>query len=148
MRTRKRSQIPFYFLWLLAFVLVSTIRAAAPVTYLPVVAGAVPEPKTGQIYACQCGAVIASVRQDGTVLLAIQDHSRGGALIVGIDDGVTFRELPNETAPRSVAPSFDFPGQKQGIGSAVEAWGKIVAYAPTRTEENGRYNIWRYVYEP
>lgn len=147
MRTRKRSQISFYFLWLLAFVLVSTIRAAAPVTYLPVIAGAVPEPKTGQIYACQCGAVIASVRQDGTVLLAIQDHSRGGALIVGIDDGVTFRELPNETAPRSVAPSFDFPGQKQGIGSAVEAWGKIVAYAPTRTEENGRYNIWRYVYE-
>jgi hypothetical protein len=41
MRTRKRSQIPFYFLWLLAFVLVSTIRAAAaPDTYLPVVAGA------------------------------------------------------------------------------------------------------------
>lgn len=148
MRIKKRSQIPFYFLWLLAFVLVSTIRAAAPDTYLPVVAGTVPEPRTEQIYACQCGAVIASVRQDGTVLLAIQDHSRGGALVVGIDDGTTFRELPNQSAPRSVAPSFDFPGQKQGIGSAVEAWGEIIVYAPTRTEDGGRYNIWRYVYEP
>lgn len=117
--------------------------------YAPVVSGAprLALPQTALIYSCQCGAVDASVLPNGDVLLTFQDHSRGGATIVGIDDGVTFRELPNQPVlQRSIEPepSFDFPGLKQGIGSSVYAFGAIVTYAPNRTEPNGRYNIWRF----
>lgn len=114
-------------------------------SFLPAVANGAPQPKTALIYACQCGAVIASVLPDGQVLLTIQDHSRGGASVVGIDDGITFKELDG-TVAAAVRPAFDFPGEKQGVGSAVWAWGHIVAYAPSRTEVGGTYNIWRSVY--
>ena len=122
--------------------------APAYAVALPVVERQGPPVHTALIYHCQCGAVIASKLDDGRVLLTIQDHSRGGASIVGIDDGTTFRELPNQPSqPRTNSPAFDFPGQKQGIGSAIQAFGgAIVAYAPSRTEPGGDYNVWRFVY--
>jgi len=112
--------------------------------HIPVIHGAPVQPVTAQIWTCQCGAAIASVMPDGRVLVTIQDHSRGGASIVGVDDGQTFTPLPDEAA-RAIAPAFDFPGQKQGVGSAVVAWGKVVSYAPNRTVDGGTYNVWRYV---
>lgn len=139
--------------WLVPLLLIALgwnlgLAASAYYQHLPVVAtGAPPNVQTAQIYTCQCGAAIAAVMPDGRVLLTVQDHSSGGASIVGIDDGVTFRVLDDAQA-RVLAPAFDFPGQKQGVGSAVYAWGKIVAYAPSRTEVGGTYNIWRYVYAP
>jgi hypothetical protein len=122
--------------------------ASSHAVALPVVQRQGPPVATALIYHCQCGAVIAWRMGDGRVLLTIQDHSRGGASIVGIDDGTTFRELPNQPSQaRTNSPTFDFPGQKQGVGSAVQAFGGlIVAYAPSRTEDGGTYNVWRFVY--
>jgi hypothetical protein len=122
--------------------------AQQPRTFLPTVFGA-PNAQTAMIYDCQCGAVSATLRADGTVLLTILDHSRGGLVVVGYDDGVTFHEFDTplrQQLAAAPAPSFQFPGEKQGIGDTVEAWGKLVTYAPNRTVEGGRYPIWRYVY--
>lgn len=119
-------------------------------SYLPVVARTGSPPPTALIYSCQCGAVSATLRPDGTVLLTILDHSRGGLIVVGIDDGATFRELPTPmqslAASDAPAPAFQFPGDKQGIGDTVEAFGRLVTYAPNRIEDGGSYNIWRFVY--
>lgn len=107
---------------------------------------------TALIYECQCGAVSAKTLQNGNVELTILDHTRGGLIVVGVDNGNFFREYETPiTGPahRTVpSPSFQFPGDKQGIGDTVDAFGRKVTYAPNRTEEGGRYNIWRYVYDP
>ncbi len=129
----------------------SALYAVSPSTsYLPIVQRAGPLPATALIYSCQCGAVLAKVRADGTVLLTILDHSRGGLIVVGYDDGQTFHELPTpmqtQAAPAAAAPAFQFPGDKQGIGDTVEAFGRMVTYAPNRIEDGGNYNIWRFVY--
>jgi len=124
--------------------------ARTPRQLLPIVQSS--PPITAQIYTCQCGAVLAKVRSDGTVLLTILDHSRGGLIVVGIDDGQTFHELstsiPTQAAADAPAPApaFQFPGDKQGIGDTVEAFGRMVTYAPNRVEDGGSYNIWRFVY--
>ena len=109
-------------------------------------------PRSEMIYDCQCGAVFASLLPDGKVLLAIQDHSRAGRMIVGVDDGVTFRELesfaklPMDTGSGTEAElAFHFPGLKQGVGSALYNWGSIVMYAPNRTVPDGKYQLWRHV---
>lgn len=102
-------------------------------------------PKTEIIYTCQCGAVDASLAPDGNVLLAIQDHSRGGRLITGYDNGTKFVELSNAPMRIDTSPSAEFPGLKQGIGTIVFAWGHVITYAPNRTEPDGRYNITRAV---
>jgi hypothetical protein len=120
----------------------------ARANYLPMVQGPPPNVHDALIYECQCGAVTASPMPDGRVLLTIQDHSRGGATVVGIDDGVTFTELGDEPQRAAApAPAFQFPGEKQGVGSSLFIWGKIVTWAPNRTEPGGHYNIWRDVYE-
>lgn len=106
-------------------------------------------PKTEMIYDCQCGTVYASLLPDGNVLLAIQDHSRAGRMIVGVDDGISFKELESfAKIPMDMgsgSEDFHFPGLKQGIGSAVYNWGSIVMYAPNRTVPDGNYQIWRHV---
>jgi hypothetical protein len=106
-------------------------------------------PRTEMIYDCQCGAVTASLLPDGKVLLAIQDHSRAGRMIVGVDDGVTFRELESfAKIPMDIGSGneeFHFPGLKQGVGSALYNWGSIVMYAPNRTVPDGKYQLWRHV---
>jgi hypothetical protein len=132
-----------------ALALVLFITSAAPPArqLLPIVQ-AQTLPATAQIYACQCGAVQATTMRDGRVLLTILDHSRGGAVVVGIDDGRTFQELALPPTRIGVpSPAFDYPGTKQGPGASVEAFGGIVTYAPNRTEPDGRYNIWRYAYQ-
>ena len=128
---------------------------AAPPTlaYMPSVRNGMASATTAQIYACQCGAVIALALDDSHVLLTIQDHSRGGATIVGIDDGRTFTEMRTQPAfPGHPFPTpgaaFDFPGIKQGVGSTVVAFGGYVTYAPSRMLPDDRYNIWRFVYQP
>lgn len=129
--------------------LLPPLFAAPPhIQSLPIVRnGAQPPAQTALIYECQCGAVIATVLPDGRVLLTILDHSRGGAVVVGIDNGGGFQEIEGAVpAPAGIAPAFQFPGEKQGIGSTVPAFGGLVTYAPSRTEEGGRYNVWRFVY--
>lgn len=127
--------------------------AIAPRAFLPVVATGAPNVQTAVIYECQCGAVSAETLPDGTVRLTILDHSRGGAVVVGIDDGTRFREYQNtpmaqEAAAGGTRSSFTFPADKEGIGDTVSAWGKVVTYAPARDAEGLRYNIKRYVYTP
>lgn len=119
--------------------------APSPTVRLPLIAAPF-TPSQAQIYECQCGAVIATALDNGAVLLTILDHSRGGAVVVGLDNGVSFQEIEDVVPSAAIAPAFQFPGEKQGIGSSVRAFGGLVTYAPNRTEEGGRYNIWRYVY--
>lgn len=130
------------------FIAVVLPTSAAPVrtVYLPIASGPFVASNT-MIYECQCGAVIATALDNGAVLLTILDHSRGGAVVVGIDNGVAFTEIEDAVpVPVGISPTFEFPGDKQGIGSSVRAFGGLVTYAPNRTEEGGRYNIWRFVY--
>jgi len=134
---------------LLGVLLVPALRAA-PTSRVSLPLVQTSPPATALIYTCQCGAVLAKVRSDGTVLLTILDHSRGGLIVVGIDDGQTFHELstsiPTQAAADAPAPAFQFPGDKQGIGDTVEAFGRMVTYAPNRVEDGGSYSIWRFVY--
>jgi hypothetical protein len=138
-----------------AALFVASRAQAAPVparqTYLPAVAGGSIVAQTKMVYACQCGWVALSVRGNGSLYLTILDHSRGGKVVVGTYDGVTFKELPNalpglpdEGIPITPgpAPAYEYPGLKQGPGMTVDAWGKMVTCAPNRTEPEGQYDIW------
>ena len=143
----------------LALLLVLSISSsqAAPVpakiNYLPVAQGGTITAQTEQIYACQCGSATAWVDGDGTVMVTFLSHDQGGKTIVGVDNGESFTILPDALAffPGEVitpgpAPSFDAPGLKDTPGMAVKAFGKRVLYMPARTEEAGRYNLWRVVW--
>lgn len=143
--------------WNAALFIASRAQAANPrPIYLPVAQGGSIVPVTRMIYACQCGWVGVTVRGDGSLYLTILDHSRGGDLVVGVYDGVTFHELPNAMpsfpgqpwtpVPTDDAagppPAYQYPGLKQGPGMTVDAWGKMVTCAPNRTEPDGQYNVW------
>jgi hypothetical protein len=129
-----------------------SITQAAPInsSYLPIAQGGVPA-QTAQIYEGQIGWAAGWVDpQSGRVLVTLLSHDQGGKLIVGWDNGVTFTPLPDalpffpgEPLP---GPAFETPSLKDAPGMAVRAFGKYVLYAPMRTEEDGRYNLWRIVW--
>jgi hypothetical protein len=125
---------------------------AAPVnsSYLPIAQGGVPA-QTAQIYEGQIGWAAGWVDpQSGRVLVTLLSHDQGGKLIVGWDNGVTFTPLPDALPffPGEPLPglAFETPSLKDAPGMAVRAFGKYVLYAPMRTEEDGRYNLWRIVW--
>lgn len=146
----KRRSVLSFFAGLVASPLARPAAAANPrLVYLPAVQGG-PPAVTAQIYAGQIGAATAWVDTDGTVMVTFLSHDQGGKTLVGIDNGVTFTILPDALAffpgEPLPAPAFDAPGLKDAPGMAVKAFGKRVLYMPIRTEEAGRYNLWRVVW--
>jgi hypothetical protein len=144
MPTLARAGLAFVLALLVTLAVPSSAAPPARTTYLPVAQGGNIAAVTQMVYACQCGAVSLTVRGNGSLYLTILDHSRGGRVVVGTYDGVTFKELPNALPffPGEPLPSYEYPGIKQGIGDTADAFGKMVTCAPNRTEEGGNYNIW------
>lgn len=150
----KRRSLLSFFAGMIASPVVARPAQAAPQptrVLLPLAQGGSVPATTAQIYDGQIGWAAGWVDPvSGQVLVTLLSHDQGGKLIVGWDDGVRFTPLPDalpffpgEPIP---GPVFETPGLKDAPGMAVRAWGKYVLYAPMRTEEDGRYNLWRIVW--
>ena len=103
---------------------------------------------------CSCGFASATLLPDGRVLVIWQDHDQGSRIKAGIDDNVTFRDVPDPTAllaslgmpDAAPAPGFTFPTPKQGPAAVIIAFGAWNIYAPARNvgEPHGKFDLKRY----